>query len=99
MTRRTLGLITCNNKVTSPFFSFYHSTLLANWRASGASETLSPDPFPSPVSTKKLKIGDIYLFIYLDVRMSFCTLTLAYFCVCSVFDPVPSFTKQNPPVM
>ncbi len=30
--------------------------------------------------------------------MSFCTLTLAYFCVRSVFDPVPNFTKQNPPV-
>ncbi len=29
--------------------------------------------------------------------MSFCTLTLAYFCVCSVFDPVRNFTKQNPP--
>ncbi len=29
--------------------------------------------------------------------MSFCTLTLAYFCVRSVFDPVLNFTKQNPP--
>ncbi len=29
--------------------------------------------------------------------MSFCTLTLAYFCVCSLFDPVPNFTKQNSP--
>ncbi len=28
----------------------------------------------------------------------FCTLTLAYFCVSSVFDPVPNFTKQNPSV-
>ncbi len=28
--------------------------------------------------------------------MSFCTLTLMYFCVRSVFDPVPNFTKQNP---
>ncbi len=27
--------------------------------------------------------------------MSFCTLTLAYFCVNSVFDPVPKITKQN----
>ncbi len=41
-----------------------------------------------------------YLFVYIcvDVRMSFCTLTLVYFCVRSVFDPVPNFTKQNPPV-
>ncbi len=61
-----------------------------NWRASVASETLT--------GVTQLKIGDVCLFIYLDVRMSFCTLTLAYFCVSSVFDPVPSFTKQNPPV-
>ncbi len=42
-----------------------------------------------------------YGFVYIccvDVRMSFCTLTLAYFCVRSVFDPVPNFTKQNLPV-
>ncbi len=52
-----------------------------------ASETLS--------GVTQLKIGDV---CYLDVRMSFCTLTLAYFCVRSVFDPVPNFTKQNPPV-
>ncbi len=47
----------------------------------------------------QLKIGNICLFIYMcvDVRMSFCTLTIAYFCVRSVFDPVPNFTKQNPP--
>ncbi len=38
------------------------------------------------------------LCVCLDVRMSFCTLTLVYFCVRSVFDPVPNFTKQNPPV-
>ncbi len=25
-----------------------------------------------------------------------CTLTLSYFCVSWVFDPVPNFTKQNP---
>ncbi len=38
------------------------------------------------------------LFVYLDVRMSFCTLTFSYFCVSSLFDPVPNFTKWNPPV-
>ncbi len=38
------------------------------------------------------------IIICLDVRMSFCTLTLAYFCVRSVFDPFPNFTKQNRPV-
>ncbi len=61
--------------------------LCVYWRAS---ETLS--------GVTQLKIGDVCLFIYLDVRMSFCTLTLTYFCVRSVFDPVPNFTKQNPPV-
>ncbi len=44
-----------------------------NWRASVASETLT--------GVTQSKIGDvclfIYLFIYIDVRMSFCTLTLA----------------------
>ncbi len=29
--------------------------------------------------------------------MSFCTLTLAYVCVSSVFDPVPNYTEQNSP--
>ncbi len=28
--------------------------------------------------------------------MSFCALTLSYFCVSMVIDPVPNFTKQNP---
>ncbi len=37
-----------------------------------------------------------YLFVYVDVRMSFSTLTLVYFCVSSVFDPVPNCTEQNP---
>ncbi len=31
--------------------------------------------------------------------MPFCTLTLLYFCVSSVFDPVPNFAKQNPLVI
>ncbi len=47
-----------------------------NWRASVASETLT--------GVTQSKIGDVYLFIYLyiclDVRMSFCTLTLAFLC-------------------
>ncbi len=30
------------------------------------------------------------LFMCLDVHMSFCTLTLSYLCVSSVFDPVPN---------
>ncbi len=34
------------------------------------------------------------LYICVDVRMSFCTLTLNN----SVLDPVPNFTKQNTPV-
>ncbi len=42
----------------------------------------------------ELRIGDISLYICEDVRMSF-VLTLSYFCVSSVFDPVPNFTKQN----
>ncbi len=29
---------------------------------------------------KNEKIGDVYLYICLDVRMSFCTLTLAFLC-------------------
>ncbi len=47
-----------------------------NRRASVASETLS--------GVTQSKIGDVCLFIYLDicmdVRMSFCTLTLAFLC-------------------
>ncbi len=53
---------------------------LDNWRASVASETLT--------GVTQSKSGDVYLFIYLfiylyiclDVRMSFCTLTLAFLC-------------------
>ncbi len=40
----------------------------------------------------KLRIRDIILFVH----MSFCTLTLPYFCVSSVVDPVPYSTKQDP---
>ncbi len=47
---------------------------ITSWRASVASETLT--------GVTQSKIGDVYLFIYLyiclDVRMSFCTLTLAF---------------------
>ncbi len=40
-----------------------------------------------------------YLFIYVcGRRYAICTLTLVYFCVSSVFCPIPNFTKQNPPV-
>ncbi len=42
------------------------------WRASVASGTLT--------GVTQSKIGDVCLFIYMDVRMSFCTLTLAFLC-------------------
>ncbi len=48
------------------------SEMIYNWRASVASETLT--------GVTQLKIGDVYLYICLDVRMSFCTLTLAFLC-------------------
>ncbi len=32
------------------------------------------------------------LYICLDIRMSFCTLTFSYFGVSSLLDPVPNFT-------
>ncbi len=38
--------------------------------------------------------GCLFIYICLEVRMSFCTLTFSYF----LFDPVPNFTKRNPPV-
>ncbi len=47
-----------NYQARKPFV-LKHTT---SWRASGASETLS--------GVTQLKIGDICLFIYLDVRMS-----------------------------
>ncbi len=54
------------------------------WRASVASETLT--------GVKMKKSGMfVYLFIYMDVRMSFCTLTLRIF----VFAPR---STPNPPV-
>ncbi len=46
---------------------------IIHWRASVASETLT--------GVKMKKSGMfIYLYICLDVRMSFCTLTLAFLC-------------------
>ncbi len=45
----------------------------SNWRASVASVTLT--------GVKMKKSGMfVYLYICLDVRMSFCTLTLAFLC-------------------
>ncbi len=71
--------------------SLMSSRYIYIWRASVASETLT--------GVKMKKSGMfVYLFIYMDVRMSFCTLTLRIFCVRSALDPVPNFTKQNPPV-
>ncbi len=48
---------------------------------------------------KNEKIGDVCLFVYIYGR----TYVILYFdppffCVRSAFDPVPNFTKQNPPV-
>ncbi len=43
-----------------------------NWRASVASETLT--------GVTQSKIGDVYFYICLDVRVSFCTLTLTFLC-------------------
>ncbi len=59
--------------------------LIHYWRASVASETLT--------GVTQLKIGDVCLFIYMDVCMSFCTLTLRIF----VFAPrsTPSQTSLN----
>ncbi len=59
------------------------------WRANEASETLSGET--------QLKIIFVYIYVICgDVRMSFVLLTFACFCVSSVVDPVPNFTKQNP---
>ncbi len=59
--------------------------MLFYWRASVASETLT--------GVTQLKIGDVCVFVYMDVRMSFCTLTLRIF----VFAPrsTPSQTSLN----
>ncbi len=40
-----------------------------------------------------------YLFIYMwGCTYVISTLTFAYFCVSSVVNPIPNFTKQNPQV-
>ncbi len=63
----------------------------SNWRASVASETLT--------GATQLKIGDVCLFICMFGRMYVILyFDPPYFCVRSAFDPVPNFTKQNPPV-
>ncbi len=48
---------------------------------------------------KNEKIGDVCLFVYIYGR-TYVILYFdpPYFCVRSAFDPVPNFTKQNPPV-
>ncbi len=48
---------------------------------------------------KNEKIGDVCLFVYIYGR-TYVILYFdpPYFCVRSTFDPVPNFTKQNPPV-
>ncbi len=68
----------CNNNY---YYYYYYY-----WRASVASETLT--------GVKMKKSGMfVYLFIYMGVRMSFCTLTLRIF----VFAPrsTPSQTSLN----
>ena len=57
---------------------------LSSWRAS---ETLS--------GVAQLKIWDVCLFMF--GRM-YVILYFSYFGVSSVFDPIPNFTKRNPPV-
>ncbi len=53
-----------------------------------ASETL--------IGVTQLKIGNVCLFIYVCGRTYvICTLTLAYFCVRSVFDPIPNSTESS----
>ncbi len=48
---------------------------------------------------KNEKIGDVCLFIYMFGRMYVILyFDPPYFCVRFAFDPVPNFTKQNPPV-
>ncbi len=45
----------------------------------------------------QLKIRDIFLFVCIYVwTYVICTLTLVYFCVSLVVDPIPNFTEQNP---
>ncbi len=51
-------------------FKLKKEIIFPYWRASVASETLT--------GVTQLKIGDVC--ICLDVRMSFCTLTLAFLC-------------------
>ncbi len=76
-----------NYQARSPFV-LKHTT---SWRASVASETLT--------GVTQLKIGDVCLFIYMFGRMYVILyFDPPYFCVRSAFDPVPNFTKQNPPV-
>ncbi len=64
------GVIETEVTVTVPKRLKYN---IVYWRASVASETLT--------GVKMKKSGMfVYLYIYLDVRMSFCTLTLAFLC-------------------
>ncbi len=66
--------------------------LCVNWnnrRASVATETLT--------GVTQSKIGDVCLFIY-GLTYVILYFDPPYFCVSSLFDPVPNFTKRNPPV-
>ncbi len=67
-------------------FNMSTGGVLASWRAS---ETLT--------EVTQLKIGDVFIYMY---GRTYVILYFdpPYFCVCSAFDPVPNFTKKNPPV-
>ncbi len=75
--------------LASHAFALFERT--TSWRASVASETLT--------GVTQSKIGDVCLFVYIYGR-TYVILYFdpPYFCVRSAFDPVPNFTKQNPPV-
>ncbi len=67
-----------------------HLYLTYNWRASVASETLTGVKMKKSGMFVYLYIyGRTYVILYFDPP---------YFGVRSAFDPVPNFTKQNPPV-
>ncbi len=70
-----VGSTYLTDEVSESLIQLFYNCIF-NWRASVASETLT--------GVTQSKIGDVCLFIYLyiclDVCMSFCTLTLAFLC-------------------
>ncbi len=55
----------------------------------------APSPFVLKHTTSNMYIYIYYMFGRMYVILYF---DPPYFCVRSAFDPVPNFTKQNPPV-